>query len=81
MPEVLLPLTLHGASNRSCACAWGDLYSPGSIDNDKSPGMGNIFQLSPNLFSLMGKASRNERLVGSSGLNTVTEASPILLHQ
>lgn len=67
------------ASAGSCGCAGGDLDSLGSTDDDKSPGVGNVFQPSPNLFSLMGRASRNERLVGSSGLNTVAEGSPILL--
>ena len=60
---------------------WGNLYSPGSTSDDKSPGMGNVFPPSPNLFSLKGKVSPNERLVGSSGLDTATEASPILLHK
>lgn len=59
----------------------GDQYPPGSAGNDKSPGMGNAFQLSPNLFSLRGRASWRERLVGRSGLNSATQPSPVLLHK
>lgn len=62
-------------SSGSCACA-GVLHSPGSRDDDKSPGTGSAFQLSPNLFSLRGTGSWKESLVGSSGLNSVTGASP-----
>lgn len=59
-----------------CLC-WGHPSSWGSIHDDESPGTGNVFQPSPNLFSLMGRVSQNEKLVGSSGLNTATDASPI----
>lgn len=59
----------------SCACA-GVLHPPGSRDDDKSPGTGNAFQLSPNLFSLRGTGSWKESLVGRSGWNNATRAFP-----